>query len=44
MAKTYENRVVENQTFDEERAFYGARNVKVNNVKIDGPADGESAF
>lgn len=40
----YENCVVENKTFDEERAFYGARNVKVKNVSIDGPADGESAF
>lgn len=34
---TYENCVVENKILDEERAFYGARNVKVKNVSIDGP-------
>lgn len=27
--RTYKNCTVENETFDEERAFYGARNVKV---------------
>ena len=42
--RTYKNCTVENETFDEERAFYGARNVKVKSVKIDGPRDGESAF
>ena len=35
--------VVENQTFDEERALYGSRHVLVRNVTFDGPADGESA-
>ena len=36
--------VVENQTFDEERALYGSRHVLVRNVTFDGPADGESAL
>ena len=34
----------ENEIHDEERAFYGLRGAKVRNCKIDGPADGESAF
>ncbi|MGN1157582.1 MAG: DUF3737 family protein [Agathobacter sp.] len=34
----------ENETHDEERAFYGIRDAIVKNCKIDGPADGESAF
>lgn len=33
-----------NQTFDKERAFYGAENLTVRRCRIDGPADGESAF
>ena len=33
-----------NETHDEERAFYGIRDAVVKNCKIDGPADGESAF
>ena len=33
-----------NETYDEERAFYGIRDAIVKNCKIDGPADGESAF
>ncbi len=36
--------VIENKTFDEERAFYGSRSLMVKNCSIDGPADGESAF
>lgn len=36
--------VVENQTFDEERALYGRQNLLVKNVRFDGPADGESAL
>ena len=36
--------IVENQTFDEERAFYGAHDLVVRNCRFDGPADGESAF
>lgn len=34
----------ENEIHDEERAFYGLKNVTVKKCKIDGPADGESAF
>lgn len=36
--------LIENKTFDEERALYGSRAVTVNNCVFDGPADGESAF
>lgn len=36
--------IVENQSFDEERAFYGSKNLLLRNSKIDGAADGESAF
>lgn len=36
--------VIENKTFDEERAFYAAENLDVINCSFDGPADGESAF
>lgn len=35
---------IENQTFDQERALYGSRDISVTNCKFDGPADGESAF
>ena len=34
----------ENETHDEERAFYGLQGAVVRNCNIDGPADGESAF
>ncbi len=34
---------VEGQTFDAERAFYGAQDVVLNACRFDGPADGESA-
>ena len=37
-------KIIENQTFDEERALYGVRDVTVRNCRFDGPADGESAF
>lgn len=37
-------KIVENQTFDEERALYGSQGVCVKNCVFDGPADGESAF
>lgn len=37
-------KVIENQTFDMERAFYGSNGVLVTNCSFDGPADGESAF
>ncbi len=36
--------LIENQTFDEERAFYGCSKVTIRNCSFDGPADGESAF
>lgn len=36
--------VVENQTFDEERAFYGQEELRLKNCSFDGPADGESAI
>lgn len=37
-------KVIENQTFDEERALYGSSQVTVKNCRFDGPADGESAL
>ncbi len=37
-------KLIENQTFDEERALYGSYGVVVKNCAFDGPADGESAF
>ncbi|MCM1535653.1 MAG: DUF3737 family protein [Clostridium sp.] len=37
-------KVIENQTFDMERALYGSNGVIVKNCFFDGPADGESAF
>lgn len=37
-------KIIENGTYDQERAFYGARNLVVKNIALDGPADGESAF
>lgn len=37
-------RIIENQTFDMERALYGSEGVLVKNCSFDGPADGESAF
>jgi len=36
--------IIEHQSFDEERAFYGRRGVTVRECAFDGPADGESAF
>lgn len=36
--------IVQNQTFDQERAFYGARGVDIRNCRFEGEADGESAF
>lgn len=41
---TNQNTLIENETFDEERALYGSRNVTVRHCAFDGPADGESAF
>lgn len=37
-------KVIENKTFDMERALYGSRGAVVKNCSFDGPADGESAF
>ena len=37
-------KIITNQTFDEERALYGSRDVTVKHCAFDGPADGESAF
>ena len=37
-------KIIENRTFDEERALYGVRGVVVRNCRFDGPADGESPF
>ena len=36
--------IVQNQTFDQERAFYGTQGVDIRNCRFEGPADGESAF
>lgn len=36
--------IVENQTFDEERALYGSCGLTARNCSFDGPSDGESAF
>jgi len=36
--------IIENKTFDEERALYGMSGIRVVNCAFDGPADGESAF
>ena len=36
--------IIQNQTFDEERALYGAQDIRVLHCAFDGPADGESAF
>ena len=35
---------IQNKTFDEERALYGAQDILVKDCAFDGPADGESAF
>lgn len=37
-------KIIENQTFDMERALYGSEGVLVKGCSFDGPADGESAF
>lgn len=39
-----EERLITGERFDEERALYGSRNVRVRDCAFDGPADGESAF
>ena len=37
-------KLIENKTFDEERALYGSDGVRALGCRFDGPADGESAF
>lgn len=36
--------LIEHQTFDEERALYGRKGLRLENCAFDGPADGESAL
>ena len=36
--------LIENQTFDQERALYGSHGLIARSCRFDGPADGESAF
>ena len=36
--------MIENKSFDEERALYASRHLEVKNCRFDGPADGESAL
>ncbi len=36
--------IIENKTFDMERALYGSHDITVKNCRFDGPADGESTF
>ena len=36
--------IIQDQTFDQERALYGQTGLLVENCRFDGPADGESAF
>lgn len=36
--------IIEDKSFDAERAFYGSRGITIRRCRIDGPADGESAF
>ena len=39
-----DRKIIQNQTFDQERALYGSQNVLARDCAFDGPADGESAF
>lgn len=36
--------IIENKTFDDERALYGSDGIVLKNCRFDGPADGESAL
>lgn len=36
--------IIENKTFDNERALYGSHDIVLKNCAFDGPADGESAL
>ncbi len=35
---------IQHQTFDQERALYGSKDLLIDHCRFDGPADGESAF
>lgn len=37
-------KIIENMSFDEERALYGERSITLRNCRFDGELDGESAF
>jgi len=37
-------KIIENKSFDEERALYGSRELTIKNCVFDGPSDGESAL
>lgn len=37
-------KLIQNETFDQERALYGQEDLQVMHCSFDGPADGESAF
>lgn len=37
-------KIIENKSFDEERALYGSENIKIKNCRFEGEADGESAL
>ena len=37
-------KLIENQTFDDERAFYGEKGLAVRGCRFDGPADGRIAL
>ena len=37
-------KIIEDQTFDMERALYASQGVSLKNCSFDGPADGESAL
>ena len=37
-------KIIENKVFDEERALYNSENLIVNNIKVQGERDGESAL
>ncbi len=39
-----EMKIIENMSFDGERAFYGERDIALKNCRFDGERDGESAF
>ena len=43
-SKENTDKKIEGGNFDEERSFYGCRNIELHKCKIDGPKDGESAF